>query len=175
MATRKPTSTGRGGTRGTTSKKTAGKARKSAASASRKLETASASRSAAKTAMKAATVKKAAKATAKSAQRRDVAKALTGTPKTAKAVQHNLESSVRGGTATKGQSAAYRATHTAARQQSAIYGTAKRTANAVTKSTTPKVTNTAKAVRKPKPAAASQSAAKKTLTSTAVRKKKPLY
>lgn len=44
MATRKPTNTGRGGTRGATSKSTAGKARKSAASASRKLETASASR-----------------------------------------------------------------------------------------------------------------------------------
>lgn len=56
----------------------------------------------------------------------------------------SLESKVRSGSATRGESAAFRASHEAARVKSGIYGTAKRTASAVTK---PTVTNTSRAVR----------------------------
>ena len=161
MATRKPTSTGRGGTRGATSKKTASKARKSAANASRKIERASAAGGAVKTAAKA------------------VKKSSVAKPTTNRAVRHsavgNLESAVRSGTATKTQQKQFRATHEAAGAASRTYGAAKSMARAATGTTktAPKMTKTA--IRKNVATKTATGAAEKKATANALRKKKPLY
>ena len=76
----------------------------------------------------------------------------------------SLESKVRSGTATRAESSAFRASHEQARVKSGIYGTAKKTAQAITK---PNVTNTSRAVRR-------EIGTANTTANRELKKKKPL-